>query len=57
MASLLALSWPRLLTVEEFLQIDLGPELKADLADGYIRMMAGGSPAHARVRMNLYRFL
>jgi Uma2 family endonuclease len=57
MASLLALSWPRLLTVEEFLQIDFGPELKAELEDGYIRMMAGGSRAHARVQMNLYRFL
>ena len=57
MASLLALSWPRLLTVEEFLQIDFGPELKAELDDGYIRMMAGGSRAHARVQMNLYRFL
>lgn len=57
MASLLSLSWPRLLTVEEFLQIDFGPELKAELADGYIRMMAGGSRAHARVQMNLYRFL
>ena len=57
MASLLALSWPRLLSVEEFLQIDFGPGLKAELDDGYIRMMAGGSRAHARVRMNLYRFL
>lgn len=57
MASLLALSYPRLLTVEEFLQIDFGPELKAELDDGYIRMMAGGSRAHARVQMNLYRFL
>ena len=57
MASLLALSWPRLLTVEEFLQIDFGPELKAELDDGYIRMMAGGSRAHARVQMNLYAFL
>ena len=57
MASLLSLSWPRLLTVEEFLQIDFGPELKAELDDGYIRIMAGGSRAHARVQMNLYRYL
>lgn len=57
MASLLALSTPRLLTVEEFLQIDFGPELKAELEDGVIRMMAGGSRAHARVQMNLYAFL
>lgn len=57
MASMLALSWPRLLTVEEFLQIDFGPELKAELDAGSIRMMAGGSRVHARVQMNLYRFL
>lgn len=50
MASEFALSWPRLLTVE-FLQIDFGPELKAELDDGCIRMMAGGSRSHARVQM------
>lgn len=57
MASLLSLTMPRLLTIEEFLQIDFGPDLKAELDNGYIRMMAGGTRDHARVRMNLYRYL
>jgi len=53
MASLLALSDPRLLTAEEFYQIDFGPELKAELDNGVIRMMAGGTRDHARVQGNL----
>ena len=53
MASLLALSDPRLLTVEEFLQIDFGSDLKAELDNGVIRMMAGGTRAHDRVMINL----
>ena len=48
MASRLALSWPRLLTVEEFLQIDFGPGLKAELEDGYIpRWPAAAAPPPA----------
>ena len=47
----------RLLTVEEFLEIRFPPDMKAELEDGVIRMMAGGSRAHARVQMNLYRYL
>lgn len=47
----------RPLTVDEFLQIDFGPEMKAELDEGVIRMMAGGSRDHARVQMNLYRYL
>ena len=57
MASLLAAPYPRLLTVEEFLQIDFGPGLKAELDRGVIRMMAGGTREHARVQANLMRFL
>jgi len=53
MASLLALSDPRFLTAEEFYQIDFGPDLKAELDNGVIRMMAGGSRDHARVQGNL----
>lgn len=49
--------YTRLLTVEEFLQIEFGPDMKAELDEGVIRMMAGGSRDHARVQMNLYRFL
>ncbi|KQM64121.1 hypothetical protein ASE75_08895 [Sphingomonas sp. Leaf17] len=41
------------LTAEGFLQIDFGPDLKAELDNGTIRMMAGGTRAHARVQSNL----
>lgn len=47
----------RLLNADEFLQIEFGPDLKAELDRGVIRMMAGGTFAHSRVQMNLYRFL
>ena len=47
----------RLLTADEFLQIRFPSDMKAELDDGIIRMMAGGSRAHARVQMNLYAFL
>lgn len=57
MASMLALSWPRLLNVDEFLQIDFGSDLKAELDNGYIRMMAGGTKDHARVQANILTFL
>ncbi|MBB3347702.1 MULTISPECIES: Uma2 family endonuclease [unclassified Sphingomonas] len=57
MASLLALQDPRFLTAEEFLQIDFGPELRAELDDGVIRMMTGGSREHARVQANIISFL
>ncbi|GGB20278.1 hypothetical protein GCM10011380_07320 [Sphingomonas metalli] len=53
MASILSLTTPRLLTADEFLQIDFGPDLKAELDNGYIRMMAGGSRDHARVQANI----
>ena len=43
----------RLLTAEEFLRIDFGPDMKAELDNGIIRMMAGGTRAHARVQANL----
>ena len=46
-----------LLTVEEFLTIDFGPDMKAELDNGRIRMMAGASRAHDRVQTNLIAFL
>ncbi|WP_375403398.1 Uma2 family endonuclease [uncultured Sphingomonas sp.] len=46
-----------LLTAEQFLRIDFGSDVKAELDNGVIRMMAGGTVAHARVQMNLYGFL
>lgn len=41
-----------LLTASEFLQIDFG-EHKAELDQGVIRMMAGGTARHARVQSNI----
>ncbi|WP_246617127.1 Uma2 family endonuclease [Sphingomonas yunnanensis] len=54
MASLLALQHPRFLTAEEFLQIDFGPELRAERDDGVIRMMADGSREYARAQGNIF---
>ncbi|WP_267381138.1 MULTISPECIES: Uma2 family endonuclease [unclassified Sphingomonas] len=44
----------RLLTAEEFLRIDFGPDMKAELDNGVIQMMAGGTRSHARVQGNLF---
>jgi len=41
-----------LLTAEDFLDIDFG-ERKAELDNGLIRMMAGGTARHARVQGNI----
>jgi Uma2 family endonuclease len=41
-----------LLTADEFLEIDFG-ERKAELDNGVIRMMAGGTARHARVQTNI----
>lgn len=41
-----------LLTAEDFLEIEFG-ERKAELDNGVIRMMAGGSARHARVQGNI----
>lgn len=43
----------RLLTAEEFLRIDFGPDMKVELDNGVIRMMAGGTRDHARIQANL----
>lgn len=43
----------RLLTADEFLRIDFGPDLKAELDNGVIRMIAGGSRRHNRIQVNL----
>jgi Uma2 family endonuclease len=47
----------RLLTAEEFLQIDFGSDMKAELDNGVIRMMAGGTREHSRVQVNLTAFV
>jgi Uma2 family endonuclease len=46
-----------LLTAEEFLDIDFGRSRKAELDNGYIHMMAGGTGADARIQRNVFRFL
>ena len=45
-----------LLTAEEFLDIDFG-DRKAELDNGIIRMMAGGTARHADVQGNVFSFL
>ena len=42
-----------LLTAEEFIEIDFG-ERRAELDDGVIRMMAGGTARHAQVQGNIF---
>ena len=45
-----------LLTAKEFLEIDFG-DRKAELDNGIIRMMAGGTARHADVQGNIFAFL
>lgn len=45
------------MTVDEFLSIDFPSDKKFELVDGVIRMMAGGSVAHALVASNIMAFL
>ncbi len=47
----------RLIDAEEFFEIDFGAERKAELDQGVIRMMAGGTRAHARVQANVLAWL
>lgn len=47
------LSEPHLITAEQFLQIDFGSDIKAELDNGIIRMMAGGTAGHARIQSNV----
>jgi Uma2 family endonuclease len=42
-----------LLTADEFLRMDFGDNHKAELDNGVIRMMAGGTGRHARVQSNI----
>jgi Uma2 family endonuclease len=46
-----------LLTVEEFLEIEFPPDTKAELDNGVIRMMAGGTVKHAEVQANIMRYM
>ena len=50
----------RLITVDEFLRLEFDPEVRAELSNGVIhviRMMGGGSSAHARVQGNIFAVL
>lgn len=47
----------RLLTAEEFLLMDFGPDMRAELDNGIIRMMTGGTRAHTRIQRNVLTFL
>ncbi len=47
----------RLLTAEEFLLMDFGPDQRAELDNGIIRMMTGGTRAHTRIQRNLMLYL
>jgi Uma2 family endonuclease len=47
----------RLIDAEEFLDIDFGPDRKAELDAGVIRMMAGGTGGHSRVQGNVFAYL
>ena len=44
----------RLILAEEFLDMELGPDKKAELDCGAIRMMAGGTRAHARIQGSIF---
>jgi Uma2 family endonuclease len=46
-----------LITADDFLRIDWGTDKKAELDDGVIRMMTGGTRSHSRVQANLVRHL
>ena len=45
------------LTAEEFVELDLGTDRRAELENGAIYMMTGGSNRHAMVQANLGGFL
>ncbi|MFM9852968.1 MAG: Uma2 family endonuclease [Sphingomonadaceae bacterium] len=44
-----------LISAEEFLRMDFGPDRKFELVDGVIRMMTGGTVGHARIQARLIR--
>ncbi len=46
-----------LLTAEQFLEIDFGRDKRAELDNGVIRMMTGGTRGHMRTGRNLMRYL
>ena len=45
------------ITVDQFLKINFPSGRKYELVDGVIRMMTGGTPAHARASANIVAYL
>ncbi len=46
-----------LLTAEEFLEIEFPSDTKAELDNGVIRMMAGGTRRHAEIQGNIFNLM
>mgnify|MGYP001297411727 CR=1 FL=1 len=44
---------PYLISADQFLAMEFGPDEKVELDNGVIRMMGGGTAAHARIQANL----
>ena len=42
-----------LITADEFLRMDFGPDRKAELVEGVVRMMGGGTRLHSRIQTRL----
>lgn len=47
----------RPITADEFLEMDLGTDLRCELEDGVIKAMVGGTAAHSRVQRRLMIYL
>jgi len=47
----------RPITADEFLEMDLGTDLRCELEDGVIKAMVGGTAAHSRVQRRLMVWL
>jgi Uma2 family endonuclease len=46
-----------LVSADQFLAMEFGPEEKVELDNGVIRMMSGGTARHAMVQLNISAFL
>ena len=44
---------PYLISADQFLAMEFGPDERVELDNGVIRMMGGGTAAHARIQANL----
>jgi Uma2 family endonuclease len=46
-----------LVSADQFLAMEFGPDEKVELDNGVIRMMSGGTARHAKVQLNISAFL